>query len=366
MAKRILFGCDEVPECGRAATSHYQLFERMLRDGFDAAYVNLVPEADELFLRYQFGDHCGNPRALDNVYNCVLDEPQRSLPLARLIESLAPDLLLASGHIATLLLKRAAPQLPVVFIAAGSQRLQSLIETCAVRDFMGFERSVARGVVFSVPPDCPEQAAVAASELVVVSSAHVRFAFEHFFGPHFGKIYATTVSPADLTYAEAEQFKDLRRPFLERDIDIIFAAGSWCRPEQSHRLARQIASRCHGLNIHVIGAVDRQRFPATHHGVMARCEKRYALFGRCKTVVCPSLADTVPCALFEASAMGCNVIASPNCDSALLCNEQLLVERSDCNAFIGTIRRALTEVHQDNRERLFGGYGDLVDTLSAL
>lgn len=368
MSKRILLGCYEIPGWGGAATSHYQLFERMQRDGFDVAYVNFVHEADELFLRYQFGDNFGNPRALDNVHTCILERPlwHPSVVLARLVESLAPDLLLAKGFIATLILKRVAPHLPVVFITAGSRRVQHLIETGAVRDFMGFQRSVARGVKFPLPPDCREQEAAQVSELIIVHSPHVQLAFAHFFPQQTGKIYASTFSVADLIYPEAERFQDLRRPLADRDIDLIFVASCWSRPVKNYPLVRKIGRRGDGLNIHVVGDIDQPRFAATYHGVIAHRAELYALLGRAKTIVCPSLMDAAPGVLFEASAMGCNVVASPNCGNWPLCNPQLVADECSVDAFLGAITRSLTAVHPDNRDDFRGGYQDLVDTLRVL
>jgi glycosyltransferase involved in cell wall biosynthesis len=368
MSKRILLGCYEIPGWGGAATCHYQLFERLQRDGFDVAYVNLVHEGDELFLRYQFGDNFGNPRALDNVHTCMLKESAwGSQPaLARLIESLAPDLVVAFGFIATVVLKAAAPHLPVVFITAGSRRVQGLIESGAVRDFMGFRRSVECGIAFPAPLVCREREAAEVCDLIVMHSPHVRLAFEYFFPQHAGKIYANTISVADLIYAEAERFQELRRPFSERDIDLIFVASSWDRREKNYPLVREIGARCNGFNMHVVGGVEQARFPASYHGVITQRAELYALLGRSKTIVCPSLIDAAPGVLFEASVMGCNVVASPNCGNWQLCNPELVANECAAAAFLTAIGRSLTRVYDDNRARFAGGYQDLADTIGVL
>src|SRR5574341_2562582 len=93
MAKRVLLGCYEVPGWGGAATSHYQLFERMQSDGWDVAYVNLVSDKDAAFLRPLFGQRFGNPRGLANVQTCVLRPPiwDAQPCVAQRIGEVAPD-----------------------------------------------------------------------------------------------------------------------------------------------------------------------------------------------------------------------------------------------------------------------------------
>jgi hypothetical protein len=126
-------------------------------------------------------------------------------------------------------MKLAAPDKPLVFMTSGSRQVKHLIDTGAVRDFMAFELSVKRGVVFPVRND-QERRAVEACDLAIVHSPLVRFAFDHFFPAYRGKIYSNLISVADFIYPEAEQCNDLKRPFARRDIDVIFIASSWNRP----------------------------------------------------------------------------------------------------------------------------------------
>ena len=86
--KRLLLGCYEVPDWGSSSTVLYLLFDRMQREGVDVSYVNLVAEKEEPFVRYLFGDKFGNPRALDNVYTCIIKGPvwRAHAALARLID----------------------------------------------------------------------------------------------------------------------------------------------------------------------------------------------------------------------------------------------------------------------------------------
>lgn len=365
MSKKILLGCYEVPGWGGAATVLYLLFEKMQREGLDVAYVNLVSEKDEVFFRYLFGNNFGNPRSLANVHTCILEEPlwRAHAALTHLIGSLASDLLFGFGFSAARLMKLAAPGKPLVFMTSGCSQTKQLLKSGAIRDFMAFRRSVVRGVVFPMQND-QERRAVEACDLIILHSPLVRFAFEHFFPSHLGKIYSNLISVADFIYPEAGPFADLKRPFAQRDIDLIFVASSWNRPEKNYGLVRQIVSRCDGLNVHIVGEVDQPCPPAQHHGVIAQREDVYELLGRSKTLVCPSLIDPAPGVLFEASAMGCNVIASPNCGNWQLCNEHLLATRCMRGAFLSKIMLSLAGSYRDNREHFCGGYADLVDTLS--
>jgi glycosyltransferase involved in cell wall biosynthesis len=366
MSKRILLSCYEVPSWGGASTVLYLLFERMQGEGMDVAYLNLVNREDEAFFRRLFGESFGNPRSLDNVHTCIVEEPlwRAHGGLTDLVSNLRPDLLFGFGFIAARLLELAAPRLPVVFMTSGSRQLKHLVETGAVRDFIGFKESVERGISFPIAADNPERQAVRDCELIVVHSLLVKFAFEHFFPLHTGKIYSNIVSVADFIYPEAAKFQGLKKPSAERDIDVIFVASRWNRPEKNYALARKLVSRCKGLNIHIVGETDRPCSYAHLHGVIARRADLYELLGRSRTLVCPSSLDPAPGVLFEASAMGCNVVASPNCGNWQLCNEELLANQCSLDAFLTAIKRSVSGTYKDNHEQFRGGYRDLVDTLS--
>jgi hypothetical protein len=73
--------------------------------------------------------------------------------------------------------------------------------------------------------------------------------------------------------------------------------------------------------------------------------------------------DASPGVLFEASAMGCNVVASRNCGNWRLCHHELLAPRCEASDFVDRIRRSLTSPHPDGRDRFRGGYVKLLDAL---
>jgi len=365
MRNKLLLACYEVPGWGGANTFLYTLYERMQRDGFAIEYANLVKDDDEPYLRHTFGKDLGNPSGLADVQTSILESPLwRVHPgVVDLIRVAKPDLILVCGFIAAWLMKRAAPDIPLAFITSGCSQIKLLMRAGAIDDFMGFERSVARGIVFEARQGDQERAAVEMSDLILLHSPIIRFAFEHFFPGHMGKAYANLISIADCVYAEAEPFTHLARPFAERDIDVIAVASNWSRPEKNYPLLQRIAAACDGLRLHVVGKIEGDHLPGHSHGVVTRRDEIYALLGRSKTIVCPSRFDPAPGVLFEASAMGCNVVASPNCGNWELCNAQLLADSP--RAFASRVCRAMTAPYEDNRQRFRGGYADLVDTLSA-
>src|SRR5262249_42175479 len=281
------------------------------------------------FLRGLFGEALGNPRALAGAHTCIVEDigSRQQERLSARVRAFAPDLLLGVGFIAALLLKWAAPDVPLVFLTAGSRRVQDLIEIGAVKDFIESRKKVDAGVNFPVPANHRERAAIELSDLVIVHSPLMRYALEHFFPEHSGKIYANDVSVADLLYDEAERVAAASRPFGDRDIDMLFVASQWNRSIKNYALVCKIVAACAGLNVHIVGDVEARCLPVHYHGIITRREDLYGLLGRARTLVCPSLLDAAPGVLFEASAMGCNVVASPNCGNWGLCNEQLLAKR---------------------------------------
>ncbi len=365
MGPRTLLACYEVPGWGGAATRSYLLFERLQRDGWEVAYLNLVRRSQEPFLRALFGREFGNPRALSHVHTHVLTEStwRQRRALAKLVRDLTPQSMITFGVIATNLLRAAAPELPLAFMTVGAPRVEHLIASGAVKDFLEFEASATAGRDFPLPGVDREREALEASDYVIVHSPLVRFVFDHCFPEHRRAAYPGTISLADLTYAAAEEWASLRRPFAERDIDVLFVASSWRRPVKNYGLAQAIVAGCEGLRVHVVGAFEEPCPAATHHGVTASRAELFALFGRAKTVVSPSLVDGAPGILFEASAMGCNVVASRNCGNWRLCHDELLVPRCEASPFVDRIQRAVTRPFPDGRDLFQGGYGELLGAL---
>jgi len=97
-------------------------------------------------------------------------------------------------------------------------------------------------------------------------------------------------------------------------------------------------------------------------------EAMLSLMGNARTVVCPSRIDAAPGILFEASALGCNVVASRNCGNWELCHPELLVESYGRAEFVAKCGYAITRKLADRMDRFLqpGSYADLVDTLMVL
>jgi len=363
-ASRILHASYDAPGWGGAATTAYALFERRQRDGADVHFVNLVKASDAALLRDTIGPEFDNPRRLADVHTCELDGnwwgPRDDL--IALIERLRPDAILAHGFLATGLMRFAAPRVPLIFYATGSRRLKILLEEGALRDFDDFQRLAARGVRFPAASDDKERRAVEASDLIVLHSPHVRDAYEHFYPGYMGKVYDNIVSVADFVHDEAAAFRALARPFAERDIDVIAVASDWARVEKNYPLVRLVATSCPDLRVSLVGLSVPDDAPLQRHGMVSRAAL-FALLGRAKVLICPSTFDAAPGVLFEAAALGCNIVATPNCGNWTLCNEQL-VARSPAE-FVARTRHATTAPLPANPEPFLGGYADLVETLEA-
>ena len=366
MHRKILLGCYEVPGYGGASTSAYRLFHKMQRDGHDVHYVNIIDGADDVYFRYVFGPSVGNPDLLDNVHNCVLRGPPfaEHPELAQHIESLAPDLLVGDGFIAALVMKRAAPHRRLVFLPSGCRQVTSYIDDTRPRTFRVDEflrRMKGSFAIF----DPREKQAVEAADLVILHSDLMREAYDCFFPLHGGKVYSRVLWRSEWIREGALAHAHLGRPFYDRDIDLLFIASRWSRPEKNYASVREIASRCVGLSVHVVGEVPARLTGAAHHDLVVQREELFDLMGRAKAVVCPSLFDAAPGILFEASVMGCNLVASKNCGNWRICNPELLVDPFTLRGFVDRARLSVVRKVADNMDCFLqtGSYADLVDTL---
>jgi len=88
--------------------------------------------------------------------------------------------------------------------------------------------------------------------------------------------------------------------------------------------------------------------------------------GRAKALICPSHFDAAPHVIYEASAMGCNIIATKRCGNWMICNPKLIAESSGTNAFLEKVPYAVERKLEDNMGHFLesGSYDDLVETLS--
>jgi len=370
VSARILLACYEVPGYGGANTASYRLFEHMQRDGMDVSYLNLVDEEDACYLRYRFGDAMGNPRRLADVETCVLSEalfaPHPAL--TRTIEAVDPAVIAADDFIAALLMKRAAFERPVIFMTAGMAQVVQYLAQRRRRGRFTIDELLraARGGLTVFHPR--EREAMEVADLVVTHSELIAELTHALFPLQRGKVYSRVIWRAEWIAADAAPYAALARPFEERDVDVIFAASSWARPDKNGALMRRIVSRCRDLRIHVVGELERAVKGAHCHGLLTDRETLFTLLGRSKVLVSPSRFDPAPGILWEASVMGCNVVASRACGNWQLCHSSLLAEPDDLEDYVRKIGIALETELSDNM-RFFldsGSYQDLLETIETV
>lgn len=369
MKHRLLLASYSVPGSGGAATAGYRLFQMLRREGVDAAYVNLIDQQDAGYLRYTFGESLGNPRGLDDVHNCFLDhplfhpEPRHDVVVSTMRE-LAPDLVLGIDFIGALLSKHAAPEIPMVYLTAGCSQLLELISRGRVRDGISFSRYMNGGL--PVRPHGTELETVQRADLVLTHSDLNLDLYRFFFPEARGKIHPQVISYVDWIRDEALEYQELARPFDERDIDVLFVANRWERPEKNWRLVRKIVRGLGACRTHVVGECEAALPGARHHGFVDDRERLFSLLGRARVVVCASSLDAAPGILFEGSVLGANLVASRNCGNWRICNDSLLVERYRAADFVRAIGRAVERKLPDDIDLFLAArsYQNLLQTIS--
>jgi len=348
--KRILIGCFEVPGWGGASSASYALFEAMRADGLNVHLINIIAEHDVGYFEFIFGERIGNPKGFLDVHNCFLKGPNyhHHPELTDLINGVAPDIVLAIGWIAALLMKRSAPKKNLLFMTTGCEQLKAFIEKKWASSFVSFYDYVRKSRNHLGTASPLEKEAVALSDFVITHSDMTLFLYQYFFRSQIGKICSEVIWLSDCIYNEAIKYAQLKKPFSERDIDVIFVASDWSRPEKNYPLVKKVVSRCRGINVHIVGETEEELSRATHHGLITRRKDMFKLLGNTKTLACPSLFDATPGVLFEAAAMGCNIVASRNCGNWRICNITLLVNPMTLENFADKISLSLTKKYDDN------------------
>ena len=368
MSKRILLGCYEIPGYGGASTASYKLFEMMQEDGYCVHFLNLIDEEEAVYYRYIFGESFGNPKRLNNVYNCVLNGSLfNSHPeLSGLINNVSPDIIVGIGYIAALIMKQAVPEKPSILITSGCQQAKVHIAQKRVKDIISLIEIIKHTRSMPVLLPGREVDANRISDLVITHSDMTKSLYQYFL-PHsqIVKMYSDVIWFAEWIYKDALYYSDLTKPFLERDIDVLFVASTWNRPEKNYKLVKKIVSRCKSLNVHIVGETEIKFANVKHHGLITRRKDVFELLGRTKTIVCPSLFDTAPGILYEASAMDCNIIASKNCGNWQICNKGLLVDPFNLHSFLEKISHSLHKKYEDNIDYFLNtnSYKNLVETI---
>jgi glycosyltransferase involved in cell wall biosynthesis len=211
-----------------------------------------------------------------------------------------------------------------------------------------------------------EREAVQISDLVITHSNLTRELYQHFFPTEAPRLHPDVIWFSEWIHADALRHRSSARPFAERDVDVLFIANSWGRAEKNYGLVERIANALTDASVHVVGKIDRTIPHVTHHGLMTDRRALFGLMGRAKVVASPSAFDAAPGILYEASAMGCNVVASPNCGNYHLCHERLRAQTCDVPSFVRSISAGRQSKYDDHMTAFLnaGAYDRLVGTLA--
>jgi glycosyltransferase involved in cell wall biosynthesis len=346
---RVLVTSFEVPGWGGASTAAEEIFVHLRARGVDARLLHLVEAGDESHFRRRFGESFANRRGLPDVATCLLRSPWRGEQpeLAAAIRGIAPDVVLGVGFIAALAAKRAAPGRRLAFLTTGCQQAKLLIEGGWAPDLVTLERRLARP--WFRPPMLAddEKDVIACAELVVPHCDAVATLLRAFHPHRRGRIYPRPLSFAPWIHERALPFRHLARDFAARDIDLLFVASSWSRHEKNAAAVAGLVRALPGARIHVVGEAERRFGGAVHHGLVTDAGELFALMGRARALVCPSRFDAAPGILFEGSALGCNLVASPNCGNAAICHDDLLAPGARVADLLPPVRRALDRRYED-------------------
>jgi glycosyltransferase involved in cell wall biosynthesis len=342
----------------------------MRGDGYDAHYVTMLDPDDTPYHQLVGGRDRDNPILAADVRQCRLRGNATSAQpeLTDLIARLDPDVAIGFGFMATQLLKDAAPARPTVLITGTCRQAQDYVTSGRAADALSLSEGLHAGAITPRVINPAEQRAVATCDLVVMHSPLVLEMFRRFFSGALGKLYPNVISFAEWICEGARRWLPHARRFADRDIDALFVATDWSRPEKNYALLRAIARRLPTLRLHVVGDVPAALPGVVHHGFLASRAALFDLLGRARCLACPSLIDAAPGVLFEGSTMGCNVIASKNCGNWALCHPELLADPFGPDAFTACIRRAVQRPYEDRVEtlRLSRSYGELMAVLTAL
>lgn len=205
-------------------------------------------------------------------------------------------------------------------------------------------------------------------DLVLANSDELRDTCRLLYPRLAGKVGSKPVWCAEWICEEARTYKDLARPFAERDFDVLFVASMWNRPVKNYSLVADIIDRCPDLEVCIVGEGDDESGHATRTGFVSSRREMFGILGNARTLVCASNMDAAPGILFEAAEMGCNVVASRNCGNWRLCHPDLLVDPYRLDGFLRSIRLAVGKKYADGLEYFLSQncYQDLLDTVAVL
>lgn len=349
-SKKILIGCFEVPGWGGASTSAYELFSNFYKDGHEVTFVNLISTLHGEYFKTLFDVNLGNPKQLPNVYNYFLTPPDYSYQekLEEIINKINPDVILAIGWIAAIVMKKASPQKKLIYLTTGSDQVKNYIKFKKLDSYLYLEKFIKKNNYRLSILSKEEREAVVSADFVITHSEMMQDVYKYFYKSMRGKIFSETIWFAEWIYNDAINYKHFSKNFNEREIDVIFIASDWARLEKNYILVKKLVKHFDDLNIYVVGKVPEEVGTATYTGVLTDRNKLFEMLGNTKTVVCPSIFDSAPGILFEASALECNIITSKNCGNWQICNKALLVDPFEKKYFYEKISVSLEKKFEDN------------------
>lgn len=370
--KRVLLACYEVPGHGGANTSAYNLFHYMLEDGIDVHYVNIISPEDHVYYKYVFGENYGNPRELENLNNCVLkkrlfsNEPHKEI--LEIVDDFKPDIILAVNYIAALLLKIAAPKIPLIFYTSGCTQVQSQLADHSIKDMSSYIKRVKNANKAPKIFHVREEQAVQKANLILSHSDDILTLMRYFYPQYSGKLYDEVIWKAEWIYQDALAYSALSKPFKSREIDVIFIASVWSRVQKNYVLLKKLLPKINNHKVHVVGEVEQEFDFVTYHGIVADRYELFTLMGNSRVVACPSSFDPAPGILFEASALGCNIVGSKNCGNWQIFNKNLLAEPYNLQKFVDCITKGLKRNYKDNINYFLksDSYKNLLDIISVV
>ncbi len=370
MNKKILIACHEVPWHSGASTSSYNLFKTMLADGYDVYYLNIIKQGHDIYYKYVFGSNFGNPKNLQNVNNCVLEDKVFSdtphYTIINTIKRINPDLILGIQYFTPLLIKQAFPEIPLVYYASGCTQIIELLSRGNYVDTVSVLNALYTQDKNVALHNFREKQSIELSDLVLTHSDMIKNLYDHFYFQYKGKIYDDVIWKAEWIYDDALRYAHHSKSFSDREIDFVFVASIWNRIEKNQDLLNLLLHKLEGFEIHVIGDADSKLNFVKYHNIIADRNKLFSILGNSKTLICPSSYDPAPGVLFEASALGANIVASKNCGNWQICNSNLLVENYNAEEFIRKAKLCLNKKYKDNIEYFFNtkSYKSLIDILS--
>jgi len=370
MNRKILIGCYEVPGFGGASSVAYGIFEKIQSEGYNVYFFNLINELDLEYFQFLYREDYGNPKRLKNVYNVILSGGifKKHDDLITQISVLDPDILIGVGYIAANILNRAYSLGKLIFITTGCTQVKRYLERDSNITSTILESKFDHEELLPAINNKQEQQSVNSAELIVTHSDIINKFYNYFYPSSRGKIYSNISWFNEYICDEAKDYIKYSKVFSDREIDILFIASMWDRVEKNYPLLLEIVSSCKDLNIHVVGEYKRGIKNVNYHGLIVEKDKLFKLLGDTKTVVCTSSFDSAPGVLFEASVMGCNLIASKNCGNWMICNDELLVCNYDYKEFGEKIYRSIDRKFEDNLNYFNekSSYKELLNTISLI